>query len=132
LVNEAVQHLGDQVKVVPIPGASAVISALSISGVPTDKFLFLGFLPHKKGKQTLLKRIIGNTETVVFYESCHRIVKTLQQLKELEGSDKLHLIVCRELTKMFESIYRGKVSEVLEILESDSHNVKGEFVVVVG
>lgn len=130
LIKEVIQKLGDAVKIIPIPGPSAITALLSVSGLPTDHFLFLGFLPHKKGKQTLLKRIIQSEETVVFYESCHRILKTLEQLQELENSDKLELVVGRELTKMFETIYRGNVREVIEVLKSDSNNLKGEFVVI--
>ncbi len=118
-----------EVKIEPIPGPSAVISALSISGLPTDKFVFYGFLPHKKGKETILKEIINNKFTSVFYESTHRILKTLNKLKDLGLGDK-QVVVCRELTKKFETIYRGTIDEVLEKLENDV--TKGEFVVVVG
>jgi len=117
-----------EVKIEPIPGASAVISALSISGLPTDKFVFYGFLPHKKGKETILKEIINNKFTSVFYESTHRIIKTLSKLKDL-GLNK-HVVVCRELTKKFETVYRGRISEVLAELEKGVS--KGEFVVVIG
>jgi 16S rRNA (cytidine1402-2'-O)-methyltransferase len=130
LVKEAVDKLGEEVKIIPIPGASAVVAALSICGLPWSSFLFLGFLPHKKGKQTLLKKIIDSDETIVFYESCHRILKTLKQLQELKNSDKLQVVICRELTKMFESVYRGNVEKVIEMLESNENNLKGEFVVV--
>jgi 16S rRNA (cytidine1402-2'-O)-methyltransferase len=117
-----------EVRIEPIPGAAAVISALSISGLPTDKFVFYGFLPHKKGKETILKEIINNKFTSVFYESTHRILKTLNKLKEL-GLDK-QVVVCRELTKKFETVYRGNISEVLAELEKGVS--KGEFVVVIG
>lgn len=130
LVKEAVEKLEDSVKIIPIPGASAFISALSICGFPLSRFLFLGFLPHKKGRETFLKEVIASKDAVVFYESCHRILKMLKQLQELDGSDKLQLVVCRELTKMFESVYRGSAGEVLEVLESDANNLKGEFTVV--
>ncbi|OGY42319.1 MAG: 16S rRNA (cytidine(1402)-2'-O)-methyltransferase [Candidatus Buchananbacteria bacterium RBG_13_36_9] len=116
------------IKIEPIPGANAAISALSISGLPTDKFVFYGFLPHKKGKETILKEIINNKFTSVFYESTHRILKTLNKLKDL-GLDK-HVVVCRELTKKFETVYRGSISEVLTELEKGI--TKGEFVVVIG
>ena len=116
-----------EIKIEPIPGAAAVISALSISGLPTDKYVFYGFLPHKKGKETILKEIINNKFTSVFYESTHRILKTLNKLKDL-GLDK-HVVVCRELTKKFETVYRGNIGEVLAELEKGVS--KGEFVVVV-
>ncbi|MDD5341518.1 MAG: 16S rRNA (cytidine(1402)-2'-O)-methyltransferase [Patescibacteria group bacterium] len=118
-----------ELKIEPIPGACAAISALSISGLPTDKFVFYGFLPHKKGKETILKEIINNKFTSVFYESTHRILKTLNKLKELGLGDK-QVVVCRELTKKFETIYRGNIEEVLNKLEKDV--TKGEFVVVIG
>jgi 16S rRNA (cytidine1402-2'-O)-methyltransferase len=118
-----------EVKIEPIPGACAAISALSISGLPTDKFVFYGFLPHKKGKETILKEIINNKFTSVFYESTHRILKTLNKLKDLGLGDK-QVVVCRELTKKFETIYRGNIEQVLSVLEKDV--TKGEFVVVIG
>ncbi|PIT93565.1 16S rRNA (cytidine(1402)-2'-O)-methyltransferase [Candidatus Falkowbacteria bacterium CG10_big_fil_rev_8_21_14_0_10_43_11] len=118
------------VKIIPIPGPSAIIAALSVSGLPTDKFLFLGFLPHKKGRQTLVKKIIASEQTIVVYESCHRIVKFLWELID-NGGANLKIVVGRELTKMFETIYRGKPAEILAILQSDSNNLRGEFVVVI-
>lgn len=114
------------IKVESIPGPSAVVTALSVSGVPTDKFLFLGFLPHKKGRETLMKQIIDSEITVVFYESVHRIEKALEQLKKF-GLDR-NIVVGRELTKQFETIYRGTVDEIAEQLRE---HVKGEFVVIV-
>ncbi|MFA6551030.1 MAG: 16S rRNA (cytidine(1402)-2'-O)-methyltransferase [Patescibacteria group bacterium] len=119
------------VKIIPIPGPSAIIAALSIAGLPTDEFLFLGFLPHKKGRQTLVKKIIASERTIVVYESCHRIVKFLQELIDNDGAD-LKIVVGRELTKMFETIYRGKPAEILATLQSDPNNLKGEFAVVIG
>ena len=127
LIESVVKEL-PEVKIEPIPGASAVISALSISGLPTDKYVFYGFLPHKKGKETILKEIINNKFTSVFYESTHRILKTLNKLQEL-GLDK-QVVVCRELTKKFETVYRGNIDEVLNQLNNDT--TKGEFVVVIG
>jgi 16S rRNA (cytidine1402-2'-O)-methyltransferase len=128
LISQVVKELGDEVKIMPIPGSSAVISALSISGLPTDKYVFYGFLPHKKGKETILKEIIANKFTSVFYESTHRIIKTLTKLQELGLNKKV--IVCRELTKKFETVYRGDINQVLDNLNNDT--TKGEFVVVVG
>lgn len=127
LIESVLQEL-PEVKIEPIPGACAAIAALSISGLPTDKYIFYGFLPHKKGKETILKEIIGNKFTSVFYESTHRILKTLNKLHEL-GLNK-HVVVCRELTKKFETIYRGEIADVLSELEKGI--TKGEFVVVVG
>ena len=123
------KNIGSDCQIIPIPGPSAVICALSISGLPTDKFLFLGFIPHKKGRETLFKRIENNSETVVFYESTHRIIKTLESLSKLLSKDR-EVVVCRELTKKFETIYRGSIIEVLNQLKKDT--TKGEFVVVIG
>jgi len=128
LVEEAVSRLGGQLEVIAIPGPSAIIAALSVSGLPTDKFVFLGFLPHKKGKETMLKRIAESRETVVFYESTHRILKTLEKLSKIFDTDR-RLVVCRELTKKFETVYRGTIMEVKSQLEKGVS--KGEFVVIV-
>jgi 16S rRNA (cytidine1402-2'-O)-methyltransferase len=114
------------VKVVPIPGPSAIIAALSISGLPTDSFLFLGFMPHK-GKTRHFKQIAESVATSCFYESTHRIMKTLAQLKEVIGADR-QVVVARELTKTFETVYRGTLDQVLAALEPQH---KGEFVVMV-
>ncbi len=123
---------GEGIKIVPIPGPCAAIAGLSVSGFPTDKFVFLGFPPHKKGRQKYFKEVAAAEHTVVFYESTHRILKTLNQLIETRNLTDRQIVVCRELTKMFESIYRGTAEEILKILESDKNNQKGEFVVVVG
>jgi len=116
-------------KIIPIPGPCAAIVALSICGFPTDKFIFMGFPPHKKGRETYFKEVAAAEETVVFYESTHRILKTLEQIKNLMPEAKL--MIGRELTKMFETIYRGTAQEILDILNSDKNNQKGEFVVIV-
>ncbi len=116
-------------RVVPIPGPSAITTALSVSGLPTDHFTFLGFLPHKKGRQTMFAKIAAAEETVVFYESTHRILKTLEQLVAALP-DNRPMVVCRELTKQFETIYRGNAAEVLQQLSGGV--TKGEFVVIVG
>ena len=122
-----IAELERKTEIVPIPGASAVIAALSISGFPTDKFLFLGFMPHKKGRNKFLQRVIDSKETVVFYESPHRIIKCLGQFKEFGISKKF--VVCREMTKKFETIYRGSIGQVLESVKNDP--IKGEYVIIV-
>ena len=114
-------------RVIPIPGACAVVAALSASGLPTDKFLFLGFLPHK-GRTSVLEKIKNADMTVCFYESTHRILKTLEQLKAVVAPDRT-VVVCRELTKMFEQVIRGSIDEVLKQVSAES---RGEFVVVIG
>ena len=131
LVAAAVKRFGDQVQIIPLPGPSALAAALSISGMPTDKFIFWGFLPHKKGKETVIKNIIASDMTSVFYESTHRIIKTLQKIKEMmpAGVRKKKIMICRELTKKFETIYRGDIDQALDSLEND--NSKGEFTVII-
>lgn len=116
------------IQAVPIPGPSAVITALSVSGFPTDSFVFYGFMPHKKGKETLMKKIAANEMASVFYESTHRILKTLEKMKNFLEPER-QIVVCRELTKKFESIYRGTIEEVIRKLNED--RTLGEFVVVV-
>ena len=112
--------------IVPIPGACAAITALSVSGFPTDKYVFMGFPPHKNKRQKYFKEVAAAEQTVVFYESGHRIKKCLAELQTyLEPKRKI--IVCRELTKMFETIYRGTVDEVNETMKEE----RGEFVVVI-
>jgi 16S rRNA (cytidine1402-2'-O)-methyltransferase len=127
LVEELVNHFGDQLKIVPIPGPSAIISALSVSGFPADEFLFLGFPPNKKGRQTYFDRVAKIESTIVFYESTHRIFKTLDEI-HARCPDRL-IMVGRELTKMYESVYRGTASQVTEQLKLTS--IKGEFVIVI-
>jgi 16S rRNA (cytidine1402-2'-O)-methyltransferase len=127
LVNEVVKWLSDRVKIVPIPGPSALTCAASVSGFPMDKFLFLGFLPKKRKRKEVLKEIVDSKYPVIFYESPYRIVKTLRELESI--NDELKVVVCRELTKKFETIYRGKINEVIEKIEKNP--IKGEFVVIV-
>lgn len=123
-VVEAAVRIG--FKVIPIPGACAVVAALSAAGLPTDKFMFLGFLPHK-GRTSALEKIKNADMTICFYESPHRILKTLEQLKNVVAHNRT-VVVCRELTKMFEEIVRGNIDEVLERIKTES---RGEFVVIV-
>lgn len=110
--------------VVPIPGPSAVSAALSIAGVPADRYTFLGFPPHKKGRATFFAELAEREETLVLYESTHRIGKTLEALPR-----ERYLIVCRELTKLHETVYRGQMPEVAQQLAATSS--KGEFVIVI-
>ena len=114
-------------EIVTIPGASALTAMISVAGIPMDKFLFLGFLPHKKGRQTLMTEIKASKRPVVFFESVHRILKALDQLSDCDKQ----LIVGRELTKKFETIYRGTAKEILEKLSNDKNQQKGEFVIIV-
>ena len=141
LVAEIREKFKDKVQILPIPGASALISALSVSALPADNFTFYGFLPHKKGKKTIINEILESKRTSVFYESPHRVLKTLKMLQELSvekesnskdlvGQSK-KIVIARELTKMFEQVISGTVDEVLEYFEDNPDKVRGEFVVVV-
>ena len=123
---EFVVHSSEFIEIIPIPGVSAVITALSISGFPTDKFLFLGFPPNKKGRKTYFENLAKMEYTMVFYESSHRIKKCLGKLVEVLDKNK-KICVCRELTKKFETIYRGTIEEILQMNISE----KGEFVVII-
>lgn len=116
--------LEDKIEAVSIPGPVAFVATLSISGFPINEFLYLGFLPKKKGRQTLLGKLKNEKRTIVFYESPYRIIKTLEELRSILGNREV--IVARELTKKFEEVYRGKISEVLNKIKP-----KGEFVVVI-
>jgi 16S rRNA (cytidine1402-2'-O)-methyltransferase len=118
-----------EVQVIPIPGASAVITALSAAGFPTHEFVFLGFLPHKKGRETLFKEIAQLERTVVFYESPHRILKTLESLNKFCPDKKV--CIARELTKIYEEFKTGSPTELLEYLTKNPTKVRGEFTVLV-
>jgi 16S rRNA (cytidine1402-2'-O)-methyltransferase len=120
-------------KIEAIPGPSALTAALSIAGVPCGEFVFLGFLPHKKGRQTLFKEIVESDRTVVFYESPHRILKTLESLKVLEIQSKnlKRVTICRELTKVFEEVVSGTAGEVYGFFSANPDKVRGEFVIIV-
>lgn len=116
------------VKVECLPGATALIPALAVSGLPTDKFVFEGFLPQKKGRQTRLKILAEEPRTIVLYESPYRLVKALGQFAEFFGPER-KACVCRELSKMFEEVNRGTVTELQEYYTE--HPPKGEIVIVV-
>ena len=124
------EEFGDGVSIVPIPGASALIAALSVSAFPASEFVFLGFLPHKKGRETLFSEIAESKRTVVFYESPHRVEKALNSLLTGCGPSR-QIVVARELTKMFEEIVRGTADEVVSYFKNNPDKVRGEFVVVV-
>jgi 16S rRNA (cytidine1402-2'-O)-methyltransferase len=125
LVREAVKN---ELAVECLPGATAFVPALVNSGFPTDRFCFEGFLPVKKGRQTRYKALAEEERTLVFYESPHRILKTLEEMAMYFGADR-QVSVSRELTKLFEETVRGTVTEVKTYFET--HPVKGEFVVCV-
>ena len=125
LVRECVKQ---EVKVECLPGATAFVPALVNSGIPTNRFVFEGFLPLKKGRQTLLKQLATEERTMVFYESPMRLVKTLEEFVQYFGAER-ECCVSRELTKMFEENKRGTIAEVAVYFKSKT--VKGEIVIVV-
>lgn len=116
--------------IVAIPGVSALTTALSIAGMPTADFVFLGFLPHKKGRQTLFREIAESERAMVFYESPHRIMKTLASLAEALPETKT-IAIARELTKIYEEIVRGNAKEILDYFETHKDKQRGEFVIIV-
>lgn len=119
------------IKMEVIPGPSAFLAALSVSGLPINHFLYLGFLPLKKGRQTLMKTFATTEHTIVFYESVHRIEKTLSELSEVLASQPNRaVVVCRELTKLHEDIVNTTVEQLPSVAASITK--KGEFVIVIG
>jgi len=125
LVRECIKN---DIKIETLPGATAFVPALVNSGLPCDRFVFEGFLPHKKGRQTKLKLLAQEERTIVLYESPHRLVKTLGQLIEFFEEDRT-VCVSRELTKVYEENRRGKCSEVLKHYKE--HPPKGEIVLII-
>jgi len=120
--------LKNNINVETLPGATAFVPALVNSGLPNDKFVFEGFLPVKKGRQTRLQQLAQETRTMIFYESPHKLLKTLQHFKEYFGEDRL-VSVSRELTKLYEETVRGTLKEVIYYFENKT--IKGEFVIIV-
>ncbi|MFA6609012.1 MAG: 16S rRNA (cytidine(1402)-2'-O)-methyltransferase [Candidatus Paceibacterota bacterium] len=129
LVDRVRNELPD-VKVVALPGASALITALSVSGISSANFTFYGFLPHKKGRETLFKTISESKLTSVFYESVHRIEKTLESLALILDETR-QIVIARELTKMHEEVIRGTAQEVKKYFEDNQDHIRGEFVVII-
>lgn len=128
LVAATVEKFGEEAKIVPVPGANAAITALSVSGFATDKFVFLGFPPAKNKRQKYFQELLSCQYAAVFYESNFRILKTLDEIDKLNSDESRQIVVCREITKTFETIYRGAVVEVIDKVKKDP--LKGEFVVV--
>lgn len=126
LVREAVKH---QIPVETLPGATAFVPALINSGLPCDKFVFEGFLPHKKGRQTKINSLAEESRTMILYESPYRLLKTLEQLIQVLGEDR-QCSVSREISKLHEETLRGTLSEVHSVLNSRGE-VKGEIVLIV-
>ncbi len=120
--------LENEIEVTCLPGATAFVPALVMSGLPSDAFVFEGFLPVKKGRQTRLNALREESRTMIFYESPHRIIKTLEQFRDVFGAGRRGA-VCREISKMYEETVRGTLSEILTIFADKAP--KGEIVVVI-
>lgn len=123
-----------KIKISPIPGPSSLTAALSISGFNTNRFLFLGFLPKKKKRKKMIAQLIDCSYPVVIFESPQRILKLLKELVSLKIEESRQIVICRELTKKFETIYRGGVLELIEMLKEKKDNLKnlkGEFTIVI-
>ena len=125
LIQRAIE---EEIQIIPIPGASSLLAALAMSGAPMNQFLYIGFLPVKKGRQTILKTLAEEKRTIVIFESPHRILKTLSQLKEHFGEDR-KIAVCREITKIHEEAIRTTIQEASTHFETKKP--KGEFVIVI-
>lgn len=130
LITKAGEALGKDLKIIPIPGPSALTSALSATGFGDSSFLFLGFLPHKKGRETLFNEIAKTERTVVFYESPHRLIKSLESLKKVIIPVR-KVAVAKEISKVFEEIMIGTIDEVIAFFEDNKDKIRGEFVVMV-
>lgn len=136
LINDPGYHLvkacrENDIKVVPIPGACAAIAALSVAGLPSDKFSYEGFLPAKsKARQDYLTTLINETRTMIFYESTHRLLDTLQDMQTVFGTDK-QIVLAKELTKTWETIVSYPVNQLINWLNEDVTRQKGEFVLIV-
>ncbi len=117
------------VSVIPLPGANALGAIVSVAGIDMREFIFLGFPPHKKGRETFFKKVVASEYPVIYYESPHRVIKNLELLAELAPHRKL--VLGRELTKIFEEVVRGSVGEVKTYLENKAGKTKGEFVIIV-
>jgi 16S rRNA (cytidine1402-2'-O)-methyltransferase len=120
----------ERIKIESIPGPTALSSAISLSGISAAKFTFLGFIPHKKGRKTILKKVSESNDTHVFYESPHRLKKALESLAEY-NPDR-YVVVAKELTKIHEQVVRGTAKEVLEYFIENEDRIRGEFVVLTG
>jgi 16S rRNA (cytidine1402-2'-O)-methyltransferase len=135
--------LDEQIIVVPVPGASTVGAIISVAGIDLKKFVFLGFPPHKKGRETFFKEVAGFKIPVIYFESPHRLIKNLELLsviaseakqsrdcRGLQPRNDINLILGRELTKMFEEIVRGNTDDVLKYFRDNEDKIKGEFVII--
>ncbi len=130
LIQMISDHQGLDVEIITVPGAAAITAGLSIAGLAGNQFTFFGFLPHKKGRRTLFEEIANNTRVSVFYESPHRIKKTLDSLTEILDESQT-VVIGRELTKMHEQVIQGSAREVRDYFLENQDKVRGEFVVMI-
>lgn len=124
-----IRKLLPDLKIIPIPGASAFLATLSVSGFPISNFTFYGFIPHKKGRNKILEEICRSERTAIFYESSHRILKTLNQLSVLLKDSNKKIFIGREITKIYEEFFYGNANDALEYFISSPQKQRGEFVV---
>jgi 16S rRNA (cytidine1402-2'-O)-methyltransferase len=128
LLVQLVREQKPEVKILSVPGASALTSAISISGLPLSQFTCIGFLPHKKGRQKKLDEALSYSHSVIFYESTHRILKLLEEIKSRQPERVL--VICKELTKIYENVLKGTAQDLLTQFEQNPTLQKGEFVLI--
>ncbi len=128
LISIVLDEFNEKVEIIPIPGPSALGALISVAGINMQNFTFMGYPPHKKGRETYFKKITESKIPIVYYESPYRVIKNLELLKKF--SDK-KIIVGRELTKIFEEVVRGEIQEVLDYFENKAGKIKGEFTIIV-
>jgi len=121
--------IAKDISVVPIPGAAALTALISVAGIDMQSFVFLGFPPHKKGRETFFKKVVETEMPVVYYDSPHRVIKNLELLEKF--APEKNIIIGRELTKMFEQVVRGSIDDVQTYFAEHPDKVKGEFGVIV-
>lgn len=120
----------DEIEIKVVPGPTALASAFSLSGLTGNEFVFFGFLPHKKGRETIFKEIEINERVSIFYESVHRFLKAIDSLEKILTEDR-EVVVCREITKLHEQVVKGNIKDVKEYFAKNKDKVRGEFVVLV-
>ncbi|MCD5396566.1 MAG: SAM-dependent methyltransferase [Candidatus Pacebacteria bacterium] len=130
IISELYEKFNNEINIIPIPGPTALISAISVSGFSSSEFIFYGFLPHKKGREKIFKEIAVNKKTSIFYESPHRLMKSLESLIEFCEENK-EIFIARELTKIYEHKIKNKVVDIKKYFKNNPDKIKGEFVVVV-
>jgi 16S rRNA (cytidine1402-2'-O)-methyltransferase len=128
LIEAILSEFNKKVEIIPIPGPSSIGAIVSVAGINMQKFTFMGYPPHKKGRETYFKKVAENKIPIVYYESPYRVIKNLELLKKF--SEK-RVIVGRELTKIFEEVVRGEIQEILDYFENKEGKIKGEFTIIV-